>query len=99
VLLEQLASQSARLRQEFNLDLRIRGILGSQRMLLAPSGVDLNSWRDSFDAQAVVADINRFAEHVHADFLPHTVFIDCTASESVTVPAGPSIRACARRVA
>src|SRR5450631_3596680 len=83
VLLDQLASQSARLRQEFNLDLRIRGILGSRRMLLAPSGVDLAAWRDAFDAQAVEADIGRFVEHVHADFLPHTVFIDCTASETV----------------
>jgi aspartokinase/homoserine dehydrogenase 1 len=82
-LLDQLASQSARLRQEFNLDLRIRGILGSRRMLLAPSGVDLAAWRDSFDAQAVEADISRFVEHVHADFLPHTVFIDCTASDKV----------------
>jgi aspartokinase/homoserine dehydrogenase 1 len=82
-LLDQLASQSARLRQEFNLDLRVRGILASARMLLAPSGVDLAAWRDAIDAQSVTADISRFAEHVHADFLPHTVFIDCTASASV----------------
>jgi aspartokinase/homoserine dehydrogenase 1 len=82
-LLDQLASQSARLRQEFNLDLRVRGILASGRMLLAPSGVDLAAWRDAFAAQSVTGDIARFAEHVHADFLPHTVFIDCTASESV----------------
>jgi aspartokinase/homoserine dehydrogenase 1 len=83
VLLDQLASQSARLREQFNLDLRIRGILSSQRMVLAPTGVDLANWRGVLDEQAVAADMGRFVEHVHADYLPHTVFIDCTASESV----------------
>jgi aspartokinase/homoserine dehydrogenase 1 len=82
-LLDQLASQSARLRREFNLDLRVRGILGSKHMLLSPSGVDLGAWREAFAAQQMAADISRFTEHVHADFLPHTVFIDCTASEPV----------------
>ncbi len=45
MLLDQLASQSERLHREFNLDLRIRGILTSRRMLLAATGVDLSSWR------------------------------------------------------
>ena len=39
VLLDQLASQSERLRREFSLDLRVRGIIGSQRMLLADAGI------------------------------------------------------------
>ena len=29
------------------------------------------------------ADLERFVEHVHADHLPHTVLIDCTASDEV----------------
>ena len=83
MLLDQLASQSERLRQEFNLDLRIRGVLASSRMVLAPTGLDLANWRATLDEQALAADMGRFVEHVHADYLPHTVFIDCTASESV----------------
>ena len=83
MLLEQLASQSERLRQQFNLDLRIRGILASRRMVLATTGIDLGAWRAALDAQSVAADMARFTEHVHADYRPHTVFIDCTASDSV----------------
>jgi bifunctional aspartokinase / homoserine dehydrogenase 1 len=83
MLLDQLASQSERLRQEFNLDLRIRGILASSRMALAPTGVDLAKWRAALEEQAHPADMGRFVEHVHADYLPHTVFIDCTASDAV----------------
>ena len=41
VMLEQIASQSQRLREQFNVDLRIRGLMGSKRMLLADHGVDL----------------------------------------------------------
>jgi aspartokinase/homoserine dehydrogenase 1 len=83
MLLDQLASQSVRLRQEFNLDLRIRGILGSRHMALAPTGIDLGAWRAALKEQPLAPDIARFVEHVHADYLPHTVFIDCTASEAV----------------
>jgi len=83
MLLDQLASQSERLRRQFNLDLRIRGILASRRMLLAATGVELGLWREALEKEASAADIGRFVEHVHADYLPHTVFIDCTASESV----------------
>ncbi|HEY4772550.1 MAG TPA: bifunctional aspartate kinase/homoserine dehydrogenase I [Steroidobacteraceae bacterium] len=83
MLLDQLASQSERLHREFNLDLRIRGILTSRRMVLAATGVDLSSWRATLEEQALEPDMDRFVEHVHADYLPHTVFIDCSASENV----------------
>ncbi len=38
VLLEQIAAESARLRDEFKLDLRLRGIMASKKMLLAGAG-------------------------------------------------------------
>jgi len=83
VLLDQLASQSERLRSEFQLDLRVRGLLASKRMLLADGGIDLAHWREALERGAQPADIARFVEHVRVDYLPHTVLIDCTASESV----------------
>ena len=83
VLLDQLASQSSRLREQFQIDLRVRGILTSERMLLSDSGVDLANWSDTFKSGAIAADLGRFVEHLNVDHLPHTVLIDCTASESV----------------
>ena len=82
-LLGQLASQVERLRRDFNLDLRVRAIMTSNRMLLAQDRIDLNRWRDSFAAAAEPADVGRFTEHVHADHLPHAVIIDCSASSEV----------------
>src|SRR6266478_1799449 len=83
VLLDQLASQSARFRDQFKLDLRVRGVLGSKRMVLGDSGLQLAKWRQQYEGSSVAADLDRFVEHVRVDYLPHTVLIDCTASAAV----------------
>jgi bifunctional aspartokinase / homoserine dehydrogenase 1 len=83
VLLDQLASQSERLRRQFNLDLRVRGLLSSKRMLLAEPGIALDDWRTQIADKGVPADLAGFLEHVRVDYLPHTVIIDCTASAAV----------------
>jgi aspartokinase/homoserine dehydrogenase 1 len=82
VLLEQIAAESSRLRDS-KLDLRVRGILSSKKMLLSEQGVDLASWKPALEASTTTADIDKFVEHLHVDHLPHTVIIDCTADESV----------------
>jgi bifunctional aspartokinase / homoserine dehydrogenase 1 len=83
VLLDQIASQRERLARELNLDLRVRGILTSKRMLLGNNGVDLGAWRQQLETRGTGADLSRFMDHVRVDYLPHTVVIDCTASETV----------------
>jgi len=82
VLLDQIASQAARLQRDFNVDLRVRGIAGRGRMLLAERAIDLSDWREAMKS-GVDADLRRFTEHVAADHLPHRVIIDCTADASV----------------
>jgi aspartokinase/homoserine dehydrogenase 1 len=83
VLLQQLASQAGRLQKQFNLHLRVRGILSSKRMLLSDTGVDLSTWQEQFERKSVPADMDKFLDHVRVDYLPHTVVVDCTASEAV----------------
>jgi aspartokinase/homoserine dehydrogenase 1 len=83
VLLDQIASQTERLRRDFKLDLRVRGILASRRMLLSDKGVSLPNWADEFAAATEPADLRRFVEHVGVDYLPNRVIIDCTASGEV----------------
>ena len=82
-LLEQIASQAERLRRDFKLDLRVRGIAGSKRMRLVQGSVDLGNWREAYGAGQDAVDLDRFAEHVHADQFPHAVIIDCSASAEV----------------
>jgi len=83
VLLDQLASQQARLAREFKLDLRVRGIMASRGMCLSDRGVNLAQWKQEFETGKAPADLGRFVEHVQVDYLPHTVIIDCTADEAV----------------
>jgi len=82
-LLEQIASQAERLRRDFKIDLRVRGIAGSGRMRLAQGSIDLARWREEIDKDCEDTDLERFAEHVHAAHLPHAVILDCSASPDV----------------
>ncbi len=83
VLLDQLASQVKRLSSDLKLDLRVRGIMTSRHMHLANSEVPLARWREALKDHNEPADLTRFAEHVHADHLPHSIIIDCTSSAEV----------------
>jgi aspartokinase/homoserine dehydrogenase 1 len=82
VLLAQLQTQIERLRA-LNLDLRVRGIASSKRMLLEEGAVDLDRWAERFAEASVPLDLEKFANHVQADYIPHTVIIDCTASAGI----------------
>ena len=50
VLLEQIAAERERLLRDFKLDLRVRGIMTSKKMLLSEQGID--SWLDRLESRA-----------------------------------------------
>ena len=81
-LLSQIDSQLARLR-ELNLDLRVRGIATSTRMLLEDTAVDLKRWQARMAEAGEPLDLQKFINHVQPDFMPHTAVIDCTASAEI----------------
>jgi len=81
-LLDQLAGEIPRLARELRLDLRVRALAGSRRMLLAPRAVDLAGWRDAL-AAGEATDLEAFSAHVQAEHLPHAVIIDCSGSAKV----------------
>ena len=83
VLLDQLASQHKRLERQFNIDLRVRGIMSSKTMKLAAQSIALERWREQLGQGAIAADYAQFFTHLKVDHLPHTVIIDCTASLEV----------------
>jgi homoserine dehydrogenase len=82
VLLEQIASQAPRLLRDFRLDLRVRALMTSKKMVLSDQSIGLDGWKDKLAAGQPV-DLAAFEDHVHADHLPHAVIIDCSASEAV----------------
>ena len=80
--IDQLLSQRDRLQRDRNLDLRLRGITTSSRMVLAPRAIDGGLWKAGL-AKGEPADLSGFVEHIHADHLPHAVLVDCSSSEEV----------------
>ncbi len=82
-LLDQLARRAPALHDDLNLDLRLRGIARSGRMLLGERRIALDGWREQLDAARSPFDADRFVDHVDADHLPHTVIIDCTSSDDI----------------
>lgn len=82
-LLDQLAEQVERLRDEHMIDIRVRGITGASQMLLDEGAIDLDAWRDALDADGGEADLDAFVDHVQTDYHPHAVLVDCTASEAI----------------
>ena len=81
-LLRQLRGEQERLARAFNIDLRVRAVASSRRMILAEDTVDLEDLEAALEA-GEGTDLERMERHVQADHLPHAVIIDCTASEAV----------------
>lgn len=81
--LDQLDSRLAQLREERDLDLRVRGIARSQHMLLADRRIDTANWRHDAGACETPLDLDHFVRHIQPDHLPHAAIIDCTADQAI----------------
>ncbi|MGD8322953.1 MAG: bifunctional aspartate kinase/homoserine dehydrogenase I [Gammaproteobacteria bacterium] len=82
-LLDQLAEQAPKLRERFNLDLRVRAICRSGVGVFEDRRIELDRWREIMEGGSADANIAAIADHVQTDHLPHSVIIDCSASEEV----------------
>ncbi len=78
--LDQLTARVQELRTERGIDLRVRGIMNSRKMILHDGQFRLDGWRNELDESSSDADLEQFVNHVHAEHLPHAVIIDATAS-------------------
>ncbi|KAM0941507.1 putative homoserine dehydrogenase, Aspartate kinase [Dioscorea sansibarensis] len=86
-LLDQLKDQAAALKEKFNIDLRVMGIIGSKKMILSDNGrdgIDLSQWKEIMAENAEAYDLERFVKVVHENhFFPNTVLVDCTADSDI----------------
>jgi bifunctional aspartokinase / homoserine dehydrogenase 1 len=78
--LGQLNRSIEELRTRRGIDLRVRAITNSRKMILHDRQLSLEHWHDDLSASTTEANIEAFVNHVHTAHLPHTVLIDATAS-------------------
>jgi aspartokinase/homoserine dehydrogenase 1 len=85
-LLEQFADALPRFaheqRPERQLNLRLRAVADSKRMLLAARQLDPATAADAL-AEGEALDLDRFVAHVRADHLPHAMIVDCSGSNAI----------------
>jgi aspartokinase/homoserine dehydrogenase 1 len=79
-LLEQLGEQIAHLCDDHGIDLRVRAIGTSQWMWTDDRALDPAQWKD---AERQPIDVDRFADFVQTDAVPHAVIVDATASDEI----------------
>jgi aspartokinase/homoserine dehydrogenase 1 len=83
-LLRQLESRIEELKRDRGIDLRVRAIMNSRKMILADRHLALDRWSDELSESPNTAELESFINHVNADYLPHSVVIDATASAELT---------------
>ncbi|MFI5150737.1 MAG: bifunctional aspartate kinase/homoserine dehydrogenase I [Bacteroidia bacterium] len=81
-LMDQLGKQQQHLREQLNIDLRIRGLINSRQMIIQDEDIEPSCWKEEL-AKGQAADLNVFLNSVRARRLRNTVFIDITASAQV----------------
>ena len=83
-LLGQLQTRIEDLKRHRGIDLRVRAIMNSRKMILADRHLALDRWRDELNESSKPADLESFINHVNAAHLPHAVLIDATANAELT---------------
>lgn len=82
-LLRQLESQRETLRTTLGLDLQLRAIANSRKMMLAKENDDAIEFNVALSDSSPAFDASDFVSHILTANLPNCVFVDCTASDEV----------------
>ncbi|MEX2396229.1 MAG: aspartate kinase, partial [Balneolales bacterium] len=82
-LLGQIKKQHSYLNDELMLDLRIIGLADSKKMHFDMNGFDLSNWKEQFEKSVEASDIDKFTKTIKEMNLSNSIFIDCTANETV----------------
>ncbi len=82
-LLEQIRLQQQRLMEHNSLRIRIVGITNSRRYIADRDGIDLSSYAEQLDASQNISTPAKFCDEIEQMNIFNSVFVDCTASESV----------------
>lgn len=82
ILIHQLRTQQAYLKQQLQIQLRVIGIANSRQAIIEEDGLDLKNW-EALLAAAPATNIQTYREIIIRQNLRNSVFVDVTASEEV----------------
>jgi len=82
-LLEIISEQADELLNEYQIDVNLRGLANSRKMLMREEGIQLSVWDEDLEKHGVSTDLTQFVEGMKEMNLPNSIFIDCTASSDI----------------
>lgn len=82
-LLKLVSEQTEELYNSYQIDIKLRGIANSRKMLLSEDTVSLSEWREHLEQQGETTNLTGFIAAMKEMNLPNSVFIDSTASAEI----------------
>lgn len=82
-LLGMIRNQVETLYKEYLIDIKLRGLANSKKMLIETDPIGFDGWMDTLESSGRKTELTRFIEQMRLQNLPNSVFIDCTASDEV----------------
>lgn len=82
-LLELLNNQKETLREKHQLNIQLKGLADSRKMIVGETPVSLSGWRAELDEKGTPMSLQLFADNMKELNLSNSIFIDCTASSEV----------------
>ncbi len=82
-LLKQISAQKEYLAKNKSVEINIVGISNSKKMLLKPTGIDINDWEKALDDKGEAADLDLFFDKMRKLNLPNSIFVDNTSNKDI----------------
>ncbi|HSR17095.1 MAG TPA: bifunctional aspartate kinase/homoserine dehydrogenase I, partial [Ignavibacteriaceae bacterium] len=84
-LLKQINHQKNYLSEEYNLSFKVIAIANSKKMVFDTNGSDTDNWKETLREKGSKTNLDKFVDSMKSLNLPNSIFVDCTASEEVTL--------------
>lgn len=84
-LIQILTSQIEFLRTQYQLEVKLIGLANSKLMIIDANGIDLSNIHNQLLEKGVPSHLDQFISEMMNLKLPNSVFVDCTANESIVV--------------
>ena len=84
-LLKQITSQADFLAKEYLLNLKVIALANSKKMLIDSDSIDPEKWEENLRSKGSKTNLNSFIKEMKKLNLPNSIFVDCTASDEVTL--------------
>lgn len=82
-LLQQLQKQQDKLLKEKHLKIKLTGVANSRKMYFNRDGIEIATFREILDKSDKKSSIQDFANEIKEMNIYNSVFVDCTASDTV----------------